>query len=327
MKNKMKQQIMTVAAEDLAVIEQRLEENLTPYLERVREIAGHILFSGGKRLRPLLSLLSSRICNYRGDYAETFSVMFEYLHTATLLHDDLVDGADVRRGKPVANAVWDNPSAVLVGDYLLARASSIAAATEKLEIFQILSRIMEEMAQGELHQLARKGDAGLSEAEYLQIIRNKTAVLMSGACQSGAILAGAPETWTTALAEYGLCLGMAFQMADDLLDYTADTGQTGKSTGADLQEGKYTLPLIYALSRADATDRRAIMDIVAGAAFSRQILDRFNTLLEKHGGFAYTESCAAGYVARAKDALSVFPPGESRSLLMMLADYAVARND
>ncbi|MFO8047557.1 MAG: polyprenyl synthetase family protein, partial [Desulfosudaceae bacterium] len=257
------------------------------------------------------------------------SAAFEHFRNRDSLGPDqfLISHTYSSFGRPVANSIWDNASAVLVGDFLLARASSIAAATGRLEIFNIMSSVMEDMAQGELHQLTRKGDSALSEEEYLRIIRNKTAVLMSGACQAGAILAGAPESREKALADYGLSLGMAFQMTDDLLDYTAATDQLGKTAGADLQEGKYTLPLIYALSRAEEQDRQMMTDIMADQDFNRESLAGFNRLLEKYGGFDYTEQCAAEYVARAKQALAVFPPSEERSLLMKLADYARQRNN
>ena len=191
MSHNLKERILAGVAEDLAEIEEELKANITPYLERVTEIAGHLLFNGGKRMRPLFMVLSAKLCDYRGNYDKTFSVIFEYVHTASLLHDDLVDAATMRRGKPVANALWGNTSAVLVGDYLLARASSIAVKAEKLEILEILATVTEHMVQGELHQLSRKGKTDLSEEEYLQIIRNKTAALIQGACHSGAIIANA----------------------------------------------------------------------------------------------------------------------------------------
>ena len=302
-------------------------ENLTPYLDRVREIAGHILFGGGKRIRPLLMILSARICGYEKDDAAAFAILFEYLHTATLLHDDLVDYASVRRGKPVANVIWGNASAVLTGDFLLARASSLAVKTRKMEILEILARITEDMSQGELHQLVRKGDPELSEEEYLQIIRNKTAVLMQGACLSGAILADATPEQKLALSDYGLNLGMAFQMADDLLDYISDSEQLGKTVGADLREGKFTLPLIASLARAGrGDDADKIKDIMGKREFSVDTFQTLNRLLDQYGGIAYTRSCAAAYVDRAKAALSPFAPSPTGNVLAMLADYTLKRN-
>ena len=302
-------------------------ENLTPYLDRVREIAGHILFGGGKRIRPLLMILSARICGYEKDDAAAFAILFEYLHTATLLHDDLVDYASVRRGKPVANVIWGNASAVLTGDFLLARASSLAVRTRKMEILEILARITEDMSQGELHQLVRKGDPALSEEEYLQIIRNKTAVLMQGACLSGAILADATPERKQALSDYGLNLGMAFQMADDLLDYISDSEQLGKAVGADLREGKFTLPLIASLARAGHDDAKKIKEMMNNREFSVDAFQALNRLLDQYGGIAYTRSCAAAYVDKAKAALSVFAPSTTGNVLAMLADYTLMRNN
>lgn len=318
---------MTAVGEDLDKVEKALTDNLTPYLERVREIAGHILFSGGKRIRPLLMMLSARLCGYDKDDAATFAILFEYLHTATLLHDDLVDYASVRRGKPVANAIWGNASAVLTGDFLLARASSLAVKTQKMEILEILARITEDMSQGELHQLSRKGDPELSEEEYLQIIRNKTAVLMQGACLSGAILAGASRTEMQAMSDYGINLGMAFQMTDDLLDYVSDSKQLGKAVGADLREGKFTLPLIASLARADQVDAGQIKDMMSRKEFSEDAFQALNRLLEKYGGIDYTRTCAAAYVARAKESLSIFSPSSAGEVMAMLADYTLARNN
>ena len=247
-----KHRILALVKDDLKEIETALKENLNPHLDLVSKIAGHILFSGGKRLRPLLMVLSARICGYDGDYDKTFSTIFEYLHAATLLHDDLVDQATLRRGKPVAHSIWDNATTVLVGDFLLARALSIASETELPNVIRIVAEITENMSQGEIHQLMRKGSLDLTEKEYMEIIRRKTAVLFQGACRVSALIAGAPNEKEIALSDYGFNLGIAFQMVDDLLDYTLDTGVLGKEVGADLKEGKLTLPVIYSLKAADA---------------------------------------------------------------------------
>ena len=216
----LKVRILKAVQPDLDAIETALAKNLNPHLDLVRDVAGHILFSGGKRLRPLLMVLSARLCGYRGDYDKTFSTALEYLHAATLLHDDLVDGASLRRNKPAAHLKWGNSIAVLVGDFLLARALSVSAATGRARIVQILAELTEQMSQGEVHQLMRKGDIRLSEAEYLEVIRRKTAVLFETACRVSAVLADASAEKESALAAYGLNLGMAFQIADDLFDYT-----------------------------------------------------------------------------------------------------------
>jgi octaprenyl-diphosphate synthase len=321
----LKQRILSAVEGDLSAIETALSDNLTPYLDQVSETAHHILFSGGKRLRPLLMVLSARLCGYGGDYDVTFSTIFEYLHAATLLHDDLVDDAAVRRGQPVAHSKWGGPTAVLVGDFLFARALSIAAETKRPEIIKIMAGITEDMSQGEIHQLLMKGKIDLSETEYNEIIRRKTAALIQGACRSGALIAGASEEEESALSRYGLSLGIAFQMADDLLDYTSDTRVLGKAVGTDLREGKLTLPLIYSLKRADSSDRAWMEEIITGLEFSNDDFVRLIRLLERYGGLAYTERMASEHVAKAKESISRFQPSETRSILMDVADYAMAR--
>ncbi len=321
----LKQKILSAVESDLEDIEKALSDNLNPYLDLVSDVAGHILFSGGKRLRPLLMVLSARMCSYNGNYEKTFSTALEYLHTATLLHDDLVDGATLRRGKTVAHATWGNSITVLVGDYLLARALSISAGTGRLRVVQVLAELTENMSQGEVHQLMRKGDVKLTEDEYLVVIRRKTAVLFKAACQVSAIIADAPEDKETALAEYGYNLGIAFQMADDLFDYTLQTSDFGKEVGADLREGKLTLPVIYALKQANSSDRDLMIKIIRNTDFTT---DDFKTLLDlliKYGGIDYTQETAASYIDTAKNALALFEPSPTKETMLDIADYALQR--
>ena len=320
-----KQKILDRVEDDLAEIENALTNNLRPHLDLVARTAKHILFSGGKRLRPLLMVLSARLCGYHGDYDKTFSCVFEYLHAATLLHDDLVDEAEFRRGRPVAHTKWGNAVAVLTGDYLLARALSITAQTGSLKSIKIIAEITEHMSQGELQQLINKGDLNISEADYMAVIYRKTAVLIKGACRVGAILADAPEMDEQALSGYGQHLGLAFQMVDDLLDYTADTGVLGKKVGADLREGKLTLPLIYAYSKAGADDRALIEKALDQKNFSVQAFEKVIDILKKYKGLDYTYQAAAQRVLAAKDALSVFNASETKDLLLDIADYALIR--
>ncbi len=321
----LKQRILAAVEEDLTAIEKALTGNLNPHLDLVREVAGHILFSGGKRLRPLLMVLSARLCHYGGNYDKTFSTALEFLHAATLLHDDLVDGAHLRRGRTAAHLKFGAPVAVLVGDFLLARALSISAATGSLKVVSILAALTEQMSQGEVHQLMRKGDVGLSEEEYLEVIRRKTAVLFEAACRVSAVLAAAPEQRETALAAYGFNLGMAFQMADDLFDYVSETPQLGKEVGADLREGKMTLPLICALRQVGAPERDWVVGLIREPAFSEQDFGRLVGLLHDCGAIAYTQKTAADCIARAKAALSVFEPSDTRETLCDIADYALQR--
>jgi octaprenyl-diphosphate synthase len=321
----LKVRILKAVQPDLDDIETALAKNLNPHLDLVRDVAGHILFSGGKRLRPLLMVLSARLCGYRGDYDKTFSTALEYLHAATLLHDDLVDGASLRRNKPAAHLQWGNSIAVLVGDFLLARALSVSAATGRARIVQILAELTEQMSQGEVHQLMRKGDIRLSEAEYLEVIRRKTAVLFETACRVSAVLAEASAEKESALAAYGLNLGMAFQIADDLFDYTLGTSQLGKDVGSDLREGKMTLPLIQGLKQAGVEDREWMVGVVQDPKFSSGDFLKLVGLLQASGAIQYVEQAAETYIFKAKEALALFPKTETLGTLIDIADYALHR--
>ena len=321
----LKHKIMTQVQDDLSAIETALARNLNPHYDLVAQTAKHILFAGGKRLRPLLMVLAARLNNYQGLDDKTLSTVFEYLHAATLLHDDLVDGAAVRRGKQVAHALFGNSTAVLTGDFLLARSLSLAAQNGRLKVIKIIANITEHMSQGEIQQLAQKGNLNLTETEYMEVIRYKTAVLIQGACRVGAIIADASASKEAALSDYGFNLGVAFQMADDLLDYTADSDILGKVVGTDLKEGKLTLPLIHALAKA-APDEQAVMGrIIQKEDFSRQDFNTLLKLLKKYGGLDYTQRQAAAHIHKAKDALAIFPLSETRQLLYDIADYALTR--
>ncbi len=322
----LKHKILMQVKHDLEEIEVALEQNLNPYLDLVSQIAGHILFSGGKRLRPLLMVLSARICGYDGDYDKIFSTIFEYLHAATLLHDDLVDEATLRRGKPVANSIWGNAATVLVGDFLLARSLAIAAETKQPDVIKVVSGITENMSQGEIHQLMRKGSLDLTEAEYMEIIKRKTAVLFQGTCRAGALIANVSQTKETALSDYGFNLGIAFQMVDDLLDYTLDTATLGKEVGADLKEGKLTLPVIYSLKSADEKDRIRMENIIKNKNFSVNDFKTLIRMINKYGGQLYTQNLAIKYVQNAKEALAVFEHSKTKEVLLMIADYTLSRN-
>jgi len=323
--HELKQKIYRMVRPDLEGIESALLQNLNPHIDLVSQTARHILFSGGKRLRPLLTVLSARICGYAGTDTRSFSTVFEYLHAATLLHDDLVDGAALRRGKPVAHSLWGNETAVLVGDFLLSRALSVASKTNRMEVILVIAEVTEKMSQGEIHQLMRKGKIDLDESEYLEIISSKTAVLIEAACRVGAIIAGADEDKKRSLAAYGLNLGMAFQMADDLLDYTADASVLGKEIGADLKEGKLTLPVIRALAAASPTDRTYMETVINQRDFSADTFRTLVTLLHRYQGIAYTRELADQRIDAAKSALSVFEDSPTKELLTYIAEYAVNR--
>ena len=323
--NDLKKKILAENGNDLDKIEAELSENLKPYLDLVSDVARHILFAGGKRLRPLLLVLSARLCGYKDDYAKTVSTALEYLHAATLLHDDIIDDAVLRRGKTVAHSVYGNAITVLVGDFLLARALAICADSGKIKVIHIISDLTENMSTGEVHQLMRKGDVSLTEDEYLEVIRRKTAVLFQAACTVSAVIAEAPEEKEKALSDFGYNLGIAFQMADDLFDYTMDTAALGKEVGADLREGKLTLPVIHALKQANPADRDAMVKIIKNEAFT---VDEFNALVEllkKNGGIAYTEKKAEFCIEKAKEALAVFEPSKTKDSLIDIANYTLAR--
>jgi len=321
----LKKKILNHVQKDFIAIESALKENLRPHLDLVADVAGHILFSGGKRLRPLLMVLCARICGYSGAREYFYSTLFEYLHAATLLHDDLVDGGKLRRGKAAAHTVFGNETAVLTGDFLLARALSIAAETNLPKVIHVIAGITENMSQGEILQLHRKGCPDLSESEYMDIIRGKTAVLMEGACRVGAMISHAEIEAEKALAEYGFHLGMAFQMADDLLDYTADTATLGKAVGTDLGEGKFTLPVIHSLQNASAPDRSRMEKIIAEKNFSSYAFEELIRMLNTYGGIAYTRQKAENHVAEAQKQLEIFADSQTRDILKDIADYSLQR--
>ncbi len=320
----LKQKILTLVNDDLEKIELAIKSNLKPYYEIVSQIAGHLLFAGGKRMRPLLVVLSARICGYEKADIYNYSASMEYLHAATLLHDDVVDQGGLRRGKKASHFIWGPEAAVLTGDFLLARALSLVSETGSPDIIFDVSRITEDMSQGEIFQLFHKNDVSLTEEQYLEVIRRKTAVLMEGACRIGALVAKADKGWVIALGEYGVNVGIAFQMADDLLDYTADAGILGKEPGADLKEGKLTLPVIYALKQAKAEDRKRMEEIIQ-KDFNQKDFHFLVSKMNAYGGIQYVEERAKSHVLAARQALDGFPASKTRELLQDIADYALVR--
>lgn len=325
MTKNLKQKIIEQTAPDLEKVEKALEGHLNSNLPLVKEIASHLLFSGGKRLRPLLMIHCARLCGYMNGFEIEFSTIFEYLHTATLLHDDVVDAADVRRGKQAAHKKWSAPKVVLTGDFLLARALDIVAKTKNPDIISVIANITREMSQGEIDQMNKKGKLDLTEEEYLEVIERKTAVLIQGACRSGAILAGAEKEKEHVLNQYGFHLGMAFQMADDLLDYTATKAESGKDPGADLREGKLTLPLIYSLKKASDQDKQWMEAVINAATFDPVLFEQLKQKLYELKGIDYTQKKAREHVDRAKNCLGGFDPSPSRELLELICDYSIER--
>ncbi|MCK5543146.1 MAG: polyprenyl synthetase family protein [Desulfobacterales bacterium] len=326
----LKNRLMEKIQGDLGKIEESLRKNLKGHLELVSEIAGHLLFGHGKRLRPLLMINSAKMCGYHEKPMPAKSIIdlaiiFEYLHAATLLHDDVIDEADMRRGKKAAHKKWDSPKVILTGDFLLARSSSIAIKTGNLKIISTIAHIAEEMSQGEIDQLNQKNNLDLSEDHYFRIINAKTAVLIEGACKCGALLANAPKEREDALFNYGHNLGMAFQMADDLLDYTADAKTLGKKPGADLREGKLTLPLIKTLERASKKDKGKIEKLILAIELSQAEFEELVSMILEYKGVEYTQEKALEYVKDAKACLEIFESSEQKELLTQLADYSIKR--
>jgi len=273
-------------------------------------VGQHILLSGGKRVRPLLFLLSARMCGCRGDQLADFSTIFEYLHAATLLHDDVVDTATVRRGQSTANTVWGNQAVILVGDFLLAKALSLAVTTNKLKVLKVLSDTTTQMAEGEILQLLYTGNLELTEPQYFEVITRKTAILMSAACQIGAILGDAAEVQEEALTRMGLNLGITFQLVDDILDFVGTEKELGKQVGADLKEGRVTLPLIHALAQAGPADRERLQEISRN--LTTDLVPELRRLFDKYGSLEHARSMARGYTLKAQDNLAPFPPSREK---------------
>ncbi|PID77729.1 MAG: polyprenyl synthetase [Deltaproteobacteria bacterium] len=323
----LKDKILQILEDDLKQIEKALERNLSPNLELVRIIAEHILFSGGKRLRPVLMILASRICGRNGDDLYDYSIIFEYLHSATLLHDDVVDGASLRRGKQAAYNVYGIAASVLTGDFLLARSLNISSSLRDPDIVDEVSKITADMSQGEIHQLLNKGDFSTTESLYYEIIKRKTAVLIEGACRTGARIAKTDDIKVEKLGEYGYHLGIAFQMADDLLDYVSDSKSLGKDCGADIKEGKLTLPLIHVLDKCNREDKNFLKgEIEKGIKGDLIDFQKVFSIVEQYGGLDYTKDISRKHVEKAKKALDIFPDSREKDIFFMLADYSIERS-
>jgi len=317
--------VLNLLNDDLRRVELQFREDLASRVPLIRKVGEYVLASGGKRIRPMLVLLSARLVGYQGGAHVGLASVVEFIHTATLLHDDVVDGATLRRGQDSANAVWGNEASVLVGDFLFAKSFSIMVRGGSLAVLQALSDATTMMAEGEVLQLVSTCDLDLAEERYIEVVQNKTAVLLAAACRCGAILGESPAEEEEALAAYGMDLGIAFQFMDDALDYVADQAEFGKACGHDLLEGKVTLPLIHALRCCSPAERLRVEEIVAGEELSQADLDRVISLIKTHAGIDYTRRRAAELVERAKSHLKIFPSGTVRDALFELADYVVSR--
>ncbi|MCE7951877.1 MAG: octaprenyl-diphosphate synthase [Xanthomonadales bacterium PRO7] len=290
----------------------------------VNQIAEHIVGAGGKRLRPMLVLLAAQAAGYRGNHDTLLAAVVEFIHTATLLHDDVVDESDLRRGRKTANALWGNAASVLVGDFLYSRAFQMMVEANDMRVMRILADTTNRIAEGEVLQLLNIHNPDVDEAAYLRVIERKTAVLFAAATRLGGLLGGLPITQEEALADYGLNLGFAFQIADDVLDYVSDAGTLGKNIGDDIAEGKVTLPLIYALERATPERAQVLRHAIQSGG-----LDALETILaaiRDSGAVARASARAQDYANAAKAALCTLPHSSARDALAALADYALQRD-
>lgn len=313
-------------AEDLAAVNVLIRERMaSEHAPRIPEVTAHLVEAGGKRLRPMLTLATARLCGYGGPYHINLAATVEFIHTATLLHDDVVDESNQRRGRPTANLLWDNQSSVLVGDYLFARSFQLMVETGSLRVLDILSNAAATIAEGEVLQLSAAQDLATDEEIYLKVVRGKTAALFSAATEVGGVIAGAEEAQIRALFTYGDALGVAFQIVDDLLDYGGDSAQTGKNIGDDFRERKLTLPVIKAVAKADAEERAFWSRVIEKGDQREGDLEHALALLDKHGAMAATRADALAYAAQAKAALETVSPHPLTDMLRDLADYVVAR--
>ncbi len=305
-----------------ALIRTRMASQHAP---RIPEVTAHLVEAGGKRLRPMLTLAAARMCGYDGPYHVHLAATVEFIHTATLLHDDVVDESGQRRGRPTANLLWDNKSSVLVGDYLFARSFQLMTETGNMRVLSILSDAAATIAEGEVLQLTAAQDLRTTEAIYLQVVRGKTAALFSAATQVGGVIAAAPEDQVTALHAYGDALGIAFQIVDDLLDYQGDTKATGKNVGDDFRERKLTLPVIKAVTLADDTERAFWKRVIEKGDQRDGDLEHAIALLDRHGTLESTRAEALAWADTARNAMMNLPASDVRDLLVDLSDYVVAR--
>lgn len=305
-----------------ALIRERMASRHAP---RIPEVTAHLVEAGGKRLRPMLTLATADLCGYGGPFDVHLAATVEFIHTATLLHDDVVDESAQRRGRPTANLLWDNKSSVLVGDYLFARSFQLMVETGSLRVLDILSNAAATIAEGEVLQLSASRDLRTDEAIYLQVVRGKTAALFSAATEVGGVIAEADEAQIKALFEYGDALGIAFQIVDDLLDYQGDTKATGKNVGDDFRERKLTLPVIKAVAAASDAERAFWSRTIEKGDQQDGDLDEALRLLHLHGALEATRQDALGWSVKARAAILTLPEHPVRDMLNDLADYVVAR--
>lgn len=315
--------VQALAAADMAAVDALIRHRLASDVVLVNQVAEYIVGTGGKRLRPMLTVLAARAAGYRGEAHHQLAAVIEFIHTATLLHDDVVDGSDLRRGRATANAAFGNAASVLVGDFLYSRAFQLMVELESMTVQKVLADTTNRIAEGEVLQLLHVRNPDTDEAAYLRVIERKTAVLFAAAAQLGGHLAGIGAAGEKALFDYGMALGYAFQIADDVLDYAGDAAALGKNLGDDLAEGKATLPLIHALAHSTPAVRTRLRRIVleGDAAGFGEVL----AAIEACGSLDYSRAMAQRHAGAAVAALAALPDGPDRAALAALADYAISR--
>jgi octaprenyl-diphosphate synthase len=318
-------ELTALVADDLAAVNRVIVDRMDSPVALIPQLAGYIVQSGGKRLRPLLTLASARLCGYTGESHRALAAAVEFIHTATLLHDDVVDESNLRRGLASANAVFGNQASVLVGDFLFSRAFQLMVEQGSLEVLRILSQASAVIAEGEVLQLSTANDTATTEAAYMEVIGSKTAALFAAACRIGAVVAGRPQAEADALDAFGRDLGIAFQLVDDVLDYSAAQARLGKTVGDDFREGKITLPLILAFARGDAEERAFWRRTVEELDQVEGDLARAQTIVARHGTLAETIARARQFAQTAVAALAPFPDGREKRALARVVDFVVDR--
>ncbi len=313
----------TLTESDMQRVNQVITENLASDVVLINQLSQHIIYSGGKRLRPVLVLLSAKACGYSGDDDALLAAVVEFIHTATLLHDDVVDDSEMRRGQKTASNIWGNEAAVLVGDYLYSRAFQMMVKAESMRIMDLLADATNTIAQGEVLQLLNIHDADTTEEKYHEVIYGKTACLFEAATRIGAILGDSDTGLEQAMADFGRHLGTAFQLVDDALDYTATIDELGKNVGDDLAEGKPTLPLIYAMQHGNDEQKSLIRKAIKKGGLEH--IGAIKNILDETGALAYTLGQAKSESTLAKAAIKSLPQNEFKQALLFLADYATQR--
>ena len=313
-------------AEEMAAVDHLIRTRMrSEHAPRIPEITAHLIEAGGKRLRPMLTLAAARLCGYEGEHHLGLAATVEFIHTATLLHDDVVDESEKRRGRPTANLLWDNKSSVLVGDYLFSRSFQLMVETGSLRVLEILANASATISEGEVLQMTAATDLNTDEEVYIKVVRGKTAALFSAATEVGGVIAGAPQEHVQALYDYGDALGIAFQIADDLLDYQGDSGATGKNVGDDFRERKLTLPVIKAVAQATPEEYEFWQRTIEKGQQQDGDLEHALELMAKYDTLTATRIDAESWAAKAQAALAPLPDHEIRGMLQDLAGYVVSR--